>query len=75
MPRYRELTRSEEAQEDATAMAEKIATLHAELVRRKVPDQVINSVIDKMAGAASSNTNGWCSPIPALGEQVSNPPR
>lgn len=75
MPRYKEVSPVEAAQEDGLALAEKVATLHAELVKKKLPPAVIQSVLDKVGGAAASNSNGWCSPVATPGEAVSNPPR
>ena len=73
MPRYRTLTTVEVANEDAMAMATKIATLHAELVKERLPEAVVNSVLDKVAGAASSSSDGWCRPVAQPGEEVMRP--
>ena len=73
MPRYRELTSIEIASEDAIALAEKISLLHGELVKKGLPQALIDSVVDKVAGAAASNSDGWCSPVAKPGEMVSQP--
>ena len=75
MPRFKQVTPTEAAQEEALVLAEKISTLHAELVKKKLPVAVINSVLDKVGGAAASNSDGWCKPLAQPGEEVSNPPR
>ena len=73
MSRYKVMTPIEMANEDAMAMAEKISVLHAELVKRRLPDAVIDSVLDKIGAAACSNSDGNCMPVAQPGIQVSNP--
>lgn len=60
MARYKELSTIEAAEEDAMAMATMLSKVHAELVASRIPEAAINGVLERIAGAASSNSDGHC---------------
>ena len=75
MSKYRVISPVESANEEAMAMAERISVLHAELVKRRLPDAIVNSVLDKVGAAACSNSDGNCAPVALPMREVVNPLR
>lgn len=69
MPRYRMLTRDELSKEkelDARDKAQRLATVHAELVQKGLPPNVVEEIVKSIAGAASSESDGQCSGLARL---------
>lgn len=74
MPKYKMLTPMEIGHESGLEMAEEISTIHAELVKKGLDAKIIASVVDKVAGAAKSSSDGWCTPARIPGEEVIRTP-
>jgi hypothetical protein len=73
MPKYREMTSSEIGRESGLVLAETIGTLHAELIKKGMDKKIVENIIDKVAGAASSHGDGHCEGLVRTVDLVSNP--
>ena len=71
MTRYR-LAKPEEA---GSEMATILVSFHAELLRQGIDKEVAARLAERVAGAASSNSDGYCGDLARLPwESVINPP-
>jgi len=68
MPKYRVMTPVEAGHENALVLAETLGTLNVELVNKKLDPKLIERVLERVAGAAHSNSDGQCRPLASLEE-------
>ena len=71
MPRYKLLTPVETGHENALVLAETLGTLNVELVKKKLDPKLIESILERVSGAAHSYSDGSCRPLASLeGERI-----
>jgi len=73
MPKYKEMTAVEIAEETGVGLAKTLTTMYGVLVKEKLDANLIGRILERVSGAAHSNGDGKCRSLAEPIETISRP--